>query len=72
MKSITRRVIAAAGTLAMAGGVMAATALPAYAGTAGPRAPAAHARRGPGHDSPARSCVRPAGRGGRAARSPAR
>jgi len=32
MKSITRRVIAADGTLAMAGGVMAATALPAYAG----------------------------------------
>jgi len=31
MKSITRRVIAAAGALAMAGGVMAATAVPAYA-----------------------------------------
>jgi len=34
MKSITRRVIAAAGALAMAGGVMAATAIPAYAGGA--------------------------------------
>jgi hypothetical protein len=34
MKSITRQVIAAAGALAMAGGVMAATAIPAYAGGA--------------------------------------
>jgi len=34
MKSITRRVMAAAGALAMAGGVLGAAAVPAYAGGA--------------------------------------